>query len=179
MTRRIFVKVNRGMTDATAVCIYPWERDILQLVHGQDCEEVTIDQMCSMKDVVKVEKLKFNHSNETPPSLRDQLIAMATVEPEADPALDPQTEYGRMVEKYGMDKDLPIPCATRVYGEFTSGTFASKLKHYADEGAPSISVETMTVSEMREELKRRGTHFPPEANKTVLRELLNGERVAA
>lgn len=179
MSRRIFVRVNRGMTDATAVCIYPWERDVLQLVHGQDCEEVTIDQMCSMKDVVRVEKVKLNHSNQFPPSLREQLIAMATVDPEADPALEPESEYGRMVEKYGMDKDLPIPCVTRVYGEYSSGAFTAKLRKYAEEAAPPITVDTMTVSEIRDELKRRGIRFPPEANKTVLRELLSGEQVTA
>lgn len=179
MSRRIFVKVNRGMTDATAVCIFPWEREILQLVHGQDCEEVTIEQMCSMKDVVKVEKMKLNHATQFAPNLRDQLIIMSTVDPEVDPALDPQTEYGRMIEKYGMDKELPIPCVTRIYGEFSSGTFSAKLKTHLDDQAPSISVETMTVAEMRDELKRRGVRFPPEANKTVLRDLLAGEQVAA
>jgi hypothetical protein len=182
MTQKVFLKVNRGMTDKTLVCVYPWEKSLIESVHAQDCEPVSIDEMCSMKDVVKIEKQKLNHGDRFAPGLRDQLIEMATVHPEEDPANDPATEYGRMADKYGMDKDIPIPVVTRVYGEFSSGAFTEALKKFKSEmphgelvkGVPKSAthVAKMSVAELRDECARRGIGFTTEMSKAQLQELL-------
>lgn len=182
MTQRIFVKVNRGMTDKTIVRVYPWEKQILEMVHGQDCEPVTIDAMCDMKEAVKIEKMKLMHGNQYAPGLRDQLIEMATVDPESDPANDPATEYNRMAEKYGMDKDMPMPVVTRLYGEFASGAFEKALKAFQRERPHGnlkkgerkmvADPEKMSVAELRDALTARGIKFDAQAAKPELIEQL-------
>jgi len=138
MSRRIFARVSRGPMDKTAVCVFPWELAILMLVHNGDVEEVSIEEMATQKEgVVKVETQKLkklkNLKADYPPTLAEQLELMCYVDPEQDPALDPQGEYNRLVEKYGMDKDVPFPVATRIYGEFGSGAFEAKVKEFAED----------------------------------------------
>ena len=48
--------VDFDMTDKTAVCIYPWEKPILEQIHGGAVDEASIDEMCSLKGSIKVEK---------------------------------------------------------------------------------------------------------------------------
>jgi hypothetical protein len=180
VSRRVFVTVSRGMTDKTAVCVFPWEIDILSLVHGQEIKEVSIESMCSMEGAVKVEKHKLKHSNVQPPELRHQLEIMAYVDPEEDPANDPAAEYGRMVDKYGMDKELPIPCVARVYGEFSSGAFAARLKDHAKDRMPKPAAlkaadeglgkapDQMTVGELRNALNERSIPWKVTEGKAAL-----------
>jgi hypothetical protein len=185
VSRRIFVTVRRGMTDATAACVFPWELDILSLVHGQEIKEVPIEEMANQKDgVVKVERQKLkklpNLKAKYAPDLRHQLEAMCYVDPDEDPALDPVSEYDRLAMKYGMDKDLPIACVTRVYGEFSSGAFEAKLKQYAkdsmekpvglratDEGLEKAP-DLMTIKELRDALKDRGVEWKVTESKADL-----------
>lgn len=168
MSRRHFALIERGMTDKTAVCVYPWELPILLLVHGGNVEEKSIDELCAMKEgVIKVEKLKLKHTEHPAPGLREQYEIMAYVAPDEDPALDPAAEYDRLAMRYGMDKDLPIACVTRVYGEFSSGAFTSKLEEHAEDRAPkptylkavdegmSRAPADMKVGELRKELTAR------------------------
>ena len=172
MSRRVFAIIGRGMTDKTAVCVFPWELAILQLVHQQEVVEVPIDDMCKMKDgVVKVVKQKMKHSNVLPPDLRSQYEIMAYVDPEEDPANDPAGEYERMANKYGMDKDLPIACVGRVYGEFTSGAFTATLKEHARDRQPKPAhlkatdeglgkaPDQMSIGELRSALSERGVKW--------------------
>lgn len=185
MSRRIFAEIARGMTDKTAVCVYPWELAVLELVHGGDVTEKTIDQLCDIKQgVVKVEKIKLKHTDRPAPGLREQYEIMAYVDPEEDPALDPEGEYSRLAQKYGMDKELPIPCVTRVFGEFSTGNFTRALKEHASDRAPmpaylkavqeglSRSPADMTVKQLREELKERGIAWKVTEGRDALAEKL-------
>lgn len=180
MSRRVFVTVSRGMTDKTAVCVFPWELDVLALVHGQEIKEVSIDAMCNMDGAVKIEKHKLKHAKVQPPELRHQLEIMAYVEPDQDPANDPAAEYNRMIEKYGMDKELPIPCVTRVYGEFSSGAFVARLKEHARERMPRPAAlkaadeglgkapDQMSIGELRDALHERGVKWKVTESKADL-----------
>lgn len=168
MSRRIFVTVTRGMTDKTSVCIFPWEIDVLALVHGQEIKETSIDDMASMQGAVKVEKTKFKHSKDGGPDLRAQLEAMCYVDPEDDPCNDPAAEYNRLGEKYGMDKEFPVACVERVYGRFESGAFTAKLQEFAEERIEkpahlnveeSKSPADMSRDELRAQLKEMGIAF--------------------
>lgn len=180
MSRRIFAVIERGMTDKTAVCVFPWELPILQLVHGGAVEEKSIDELCDLKGAVKVEKQKTKHSKVVPPDLRAQYEIMAYVEPDEDPANDPGGEYERMANKYGMDKELPIACVTRVYGEFTSGAFTRLLEEHREDRMPrpaalkardeglGKSPDQMSIGELREALKERGIPWNVTEGKAAL-----------
>jgi len=183
----VFAIIGRGMTDKTAVCVFPWELAILQLVHQQEVVEVPIDDMCKMKDgVVKIEKQKQKHSKVLPPDLRSQYEIMAYVDPEEDPANDPTGEYERMVNKFGMDKELPIPCVARVYGEFTSGAFTAALKEHAHDRQPKPAhlkatdeglgkaPDQMSVKELRDALTEREVPWKVTQTKAQLIEKLEG-----
>lgn len=181
MSRRVFVTVKRGMTDATAVCIFPWEIPLLAHIHGQEITEKSIDEMSTVKDgVVKKEKIKFKYSGLDGPSLRHQLEVMAYVEPDEDPAEDPATEYQRMVDKYGMDVALPIPVVTRVYGEYSSGAFEARLKEYGRERLPKPNIlkardegldgapDQLSVAELRDALDARSIQWTAKDTKSTL-----------
>ena len=180
MTRRIFVTVTRGMTDKTAVCIFPWEKRLLESIHGGDVQEVSIDDMCSLAGATKIEKIKLptREPGEPPrqlaPNLRDQLEAMTFVDPEYDPVQDPMSEYMRLVDKYGPDKDIPIPVVTRIFGEFDSGAFAAALKAVSkDEPQKSGKpIEEMSINELRAELGRLDIDFDRSATKAEMVDLL-------
>lgn len=187
MSRRIFAVIERGMTDKTAVCVYPWELPILQLVHGGAVEQKSIDELCRVKDgVVKVEKQRTKHSKVVPPDLRQQYEIMAYVDQDEDPANDPAAEYERLANKYGMDKELPIACVTRVYGEYSSGAFERTLKEHAedrpdkptflkaaDEGLDKAP-EQMSVKELREALNERDIEWKATESKQTLIDRLTG-----
>jgi hypothetical protein len=183
MTIRVFLNVKRGITDATAVCVYPWEKEILEHIHGQDVTEVTIEQMATIKDgVVKRERVKFKYSDLPPIDLRQQLEAMAFVDPEDDPGLDAATEYGRLIEKYGLDADFPIPVVERIYGKLAS--FERMVREYAKETMPkpahlkaldeglAKAPNKMNVGELRSALTERGIEWETAEGKKALLEKL-------
>jgi hypothetical protein len=185
VTVRVFMKVHRGPMDATAVCVYPWEKPLIEMVHGQDATIVTIDEMCKMTDgVASVAKLKLKHTKHHAPDMRQQLEGMCYVDPETDPAQDPDTEYGRLLQKYGMDKDLPIPVVTRVYGEVNAGAFAKVLKEFSKEKMDMpehlkaveegmIPLNQMSVAQLREALDKRGIEWAPKEPAAILRKRLS------
>ncbi|TAK84371.1 MAG: hypothetical protein EPO20_14890 [Betaproteobacteria bacterium] len=182
MSRRVFVRVRRGPMDNTAVCVFPWEMPILQLVHMQEVTEVSIDEMATQREgVVKVEKLKLKHTDKPAPDLRSQLEIMAYVDPDEDPVNDPASEYERLVNKYGMDKDLPIPCVTRIYGEYAEGgAFAAALEKHAKNRLPKPAAlkamdeglgkapDQMSIAELRAALKERGIEWKVTDTKVAL-----------
>jgi hypothetical protein len=182
VSRRIFVTVTRGMTDKTAVCIYPWEKPILEQIHGGDVAEVTIEEMCSLKGAIKVEKNVHKRQDgiesEAAPNLRAQLEAMSIVPEDEDPANDPAAEYSRLIDKYGLDKDMPLPVVTRVYGEFQSGAFAAALKQelgkrsQAKAARSGKPIEEMSINEVRSALKAAGIEYDQKAKLPELRDLL-------
>lgn len=190
MTVRVFLNVRRGITDSTAVCVYPWEKPILEAIHGQDVEPVSIEDLCDVKDgVARVEKMKFKYEGRPGPDLRAQLEGMAFVDPEEDPALDPASEYNRLAEKYGGDKELPILMVERVYGRYESGAFERVLKDFAQEHMPKPShlkardegmqkaPREMNVGELRIALSERGVKWKVTEGADALRLKLEGALV--
>jgi hypothetical protein len=197
VSARVFALITRGMTDKTAVCVFPWELPILQLIHGGGVEEVQLEDLNNVNDgAMKIERLRFKkraeypgHIPAMPLDLRAQLEVMQWVDPDEDPANDPMAEYGRLAEKYGMDKELPLACVTRVYGEFNSGAFEAKVKEFGkislpkptalrarDEGLGK-SPNQMSVSELRIALSERAVEWTAKDNKQALVEKLSGALV--
>lgn len=185
MSQKIFVNVRRGPMDNTAICVFPWEMPILELVHMNSVEQVSIEQMANQKDgVIKVEKLKLKHTEHPAPDIRSQLEAMTYVEPEADPANDPAAEYDRLAGKYGMDRDFPMPCVERIFGPFGSGAFEAKLKEHSRERAPKPASlraideglakhpRDMKVGELRKALTEREVKWNPRQGQAELADML-------
>ncbi len=187
MTQRIFVTVKRGMTDETAVCVYPWEMRLLERIHGGSVKERSIDELCEMHGPVKIEKNRTQIKREggekpdAAPDLREQLMAMARVDPDEDPTQDPAAEYNRLIDKYGMDAEISLPVVTLVYGQLDSGAFEAAMK--ASSGtvakskrspAPAAEkpIEQMTLNELRAKLKEAGIDFDISATKAQLADLL-------
>jgi hypothetical protein len=190
VTIRVFLNVKRGMTDATAVCVYPWEKRLLEHIHGSEAIEVSIDAMATVKDgVVKKEKVKFKYDGRPGPDLRQQLEAMAYVDPEEDPTLDAAGEYSRLVDKYGMDAGVKMPVVTLIYGLFESGGFEKVLAEHAKERLPKPThmkaadeglekaPNKMNVGELREALTARGVDWESSEGKKDLLAKLEGALV--
>jgi hypothetical protein len=190
MTTRIFVLVRRGRMDATPTCIYPWEKQILELIHGQDVQDVSVEEMAEVKEgVSKKTKMKFKYDGLAGPDLRQQLEVMAYVDPEDDPASDPMSEYNRLIEKYGMDAEYPMPVVERVFGRFDSGGFERILAEHAKQRSTKPSVlkamgeglskapSKMNVGELRKALDERQIAWETSQTKQELVDLLEGALV--
>src|SRR5262245_37629737 len=122
MSYRIFMTVNRGMTDATATCVFPWEQPLLQEVHGEAAQPVSIDEMCKIHGAKKVEtvklpiSLKMRKKAELPPDTRGQLEAMCKVARGDDPKFNIEAEYARLEGKYGMHPKINMTVVAKVFG---------------------------------------------------------------
>lgn len=201
MSYRIFMTINRGITDETPVCVYPWERPLLEEIHGAGAQPVSIEEMCSMKGVKSVAEIKLpsGGERETPngeqakveraPGLREQLVAMTRVAPENDPANDVDTEWGRLLERYGMHPKVEMPVVEKVYGSLPA--FRKVVRAYRgstpprvdpiegmeDAGAaPDVSDELapadMSVPQLKAALGARDIEYKKSAKREELEELL-------
>lgn len=191
--RRIFMTIKRGITDQTAVCVFPWEKPLIEEIHGGNAIEVSIDDMCSKEGVkvVKTIKLKervdLNGEAMVPEQgldLRARLTRMTMVDPEEDPSQDPDSEYGRMQEKYGMHPELPILVVEKVYGsarqfrvcvrDFAAG----RVPDFLDDGAvddrseDELAPAEMTMQQLRKALKARDIPYARTDTRDKLEELL-------
>lgn len=193
MSRRIFVTVERGPMDKTASCVFPWEVQLLQHIHGGAVKEVSLDELCSMEGAASVEKLKPKRQGAVlnGPDLREQLEAMVYVSPEEDPANDPAAEFARLSQLYGMDAELPILVVARIYGEYNSGGFERVLEKHAKERAKKperlkaqeegldAAPDKLSIAELRDALDARDVKWTPADNKAALVKKLEGTLVAS
>jgi hypothetical protein len=120
---RIFIKIKRGMTDTTSVCVFPWEKPLVEEIHGGNARVVTIDDMCNQEGVQSVKPLEMKtrldrHGEEITAaqglSPREQLVAMTKVAGASNPFADPLAEWGRLEMVYGANED-GIPVVEKVY----------------------------------------------------------------
>ena len=190
MINRIFMTIQRGLTDKTPVCVYPWEKPILEEIHGGNAVEVSIVEMCDLKGATKIKKLKLLHkTSEEGPTMREQYEAMTKADPESDPLADPEAEYGRLAERYGMHTKVALPNVEKVYGSI--GNFRRAMRDYArgktpdflDTSGPIKEDEQKPVSEMSDgELKAALTKSSIDFGKKPTREHLENlytDQVAA
>lgn len=185
--------IDRGLTDKTPVCVYPWERPLVEEVHGTSAILITIDQMCDKTGAKSTKTLKLNGARrdqddqpmtpEYAPDLRRQLEMMATVDPDNNPVDDPAAEWGRCVERYGMHDKVEVSVVEKVYGN--ERTFRACLRDFAvgrvpdflnyDEEGGEEAEETplvdMTKAELQEKLTAMGVKFSPSAGKEKLMDL--------
>lgn len=189
MLQRIFVNVKRGLTDNTAVCVYPWEMPIMQEIHGGSVTEVSIEEMCDLKSPKSVKKLKLkNPKADAPLTLRQQLEAMAKVDPEESPLQDPEGEYNRLVERYGMHLTVAVPNVEKVFGSYPG--FRRALADYAKGNVPEFldisgpieggekSVAEMSDKDLKAELKKAGIAFEKSDTRERLEQLYTDQVTA-
>jgi hypothetical protein len=181
--RRVFMLVKRGMTDSTPVCVYPWEKPILEEIHGSNAVEVSIDEMCELKGAKSVKEVKLKHPKAVKaPTMREQYEAMVRVDPEQSPLNDPEAEFGRLAERYGMHAEVNLPNVTKVFGNL--GNFRAAMRDYAKGRIPAFldtdspiedekTLAEMTDVEVRSALKERGVKVPKGATRDDLEELFH------
>jgi hypothetical protein len=122
MSYRIFMLLDRGPMDKTAICIYPWEKPCVEEVHRGACSEVSLDEMATLKGAPTVKKVKppvaekDGRKLEEAPGLREQYAAMLVVPEEDDPKHDMVAEYNRLSGRYGMHHSVALPVVEKVYG---------------------------------------------------------------
>lgn len=184
--QKVFMLIQRGLTDKTAICVWPWEQPILEEIHGGSAVAVTLDEMCDLKQPVRVKQLKLRHSQGGKMlTLREQLEAMVKLDPDTNPLEDPETEYDRLVGAYGRHLEVNLPNVTKVYGSI--GNFRRAMRDYANGRVPDfldvsgpIQVEgekkasDMTDAEIRAVLKEKKIPIPKNADREELEELLAG-----
>lgn len=181
--QKVFVLVSRGLTDKTAVCVFPWEAPILEEIHGSNAVKVTIDEMCDLKQPIRVKQLKLKHSTEKMLTLREQFESMVKIDPLRNPLEDPEAEFARMEGCYGRHLEVNISNVEKVYG--SRGNFRRAMREFASgktpdfldqEGPIEISgekpVADMTDGEIRAILKERKVSIPKGAEREELEELL-------
>lgn len=187
--RRIFGHTTRGMTDKTLVCVFPWEAAILQEIHGSNFVEVSIDELSSLKDAVKVTNTKLKHADKPAPDLRGQYELMATTF-DVNPLQYPQMEYQRLRELYGMHLEVNLPNVEKVYG--SEAQFRNMLVNFVASGGTMTDGEAvstdpvidtdgdedetpiaeLSVKEIKDKLRAAGVDFAGNASRAVLEDLL-------
>lgn len=192
MPYRIFMTIQRGTMDKTAVCVFPWERPILEEIHGGGAEVVGIEDMASLKGASKVVTVKLrNPKAELAPDLKEQLQAMAQVDRETNPFNNLEEEFNRLAQKYGMHPEVKMPVVEKVYGSLAN--FRVTVRAYrADtppkddpmypetdlsddaggEEASDLAPSDMTVPQLKTALDARGVDYPKTAKREVLEALL-------
>jgi hypothetical protein len=180
--RRVFMLIQRGMTDRTLVCVWPWEKPVLEEIHGSNAVEVSIDEMCELKGAVSVKEVKLKHPKAVKGmTLREQFEAMSRVDPERSPLNEPELEFNRLMGRYGMHSEVKLPNVTKVFGNF--GNFRAALRDYSKGKVPAFldtsspiedeekPLAEMTDAEVRKALKERGATVPRGASREELDEL--------
>lgn len=155
---KVFMLIQRGLTDRTPVCVFPWEQPILEEIHGGNAQPVTIDGLCDLQGASKVTKMKMLHPKaEEGPTMREQYEAMVKVDAETSPLNDPEAEFGRMVEVYGMHVNVKLPNVEKVFG--SPAGFRKAMRDYAHGNVPDFVGETGPIeteaAEAEEKPRRR------------------------
>lgn len=198
-TKRIIMTIHRGPMDATAVCVYPWEKPLLEEVHKGGANEQSIEDMCKLHGPVSVKKQKLPYAADGKkayaPDLREQLEGMCAVAEDDDPAQDPAAEFARLGAKYGMHPEVKMLVVERVYGsealfrrmlrEFQKATRLDDLDDIipsrgaspvsgdapVEEKPAGPSIAEMSRKELMELLKKDDIGIPKNATTETLREL--------
>ena len=200
MTYRVFVNVNRGIMDSTAVCVFPWEVLLLEEIHGEQAQMTNPEEMSAIRGARSIKAIKMPYNEEADPvlPLKEELIARQRVAPGDDPLHDPASEYERLVSLYGMDKELPMPVVKKVYG--SPSQFAQSVKIFRkgslppaniddlihgvtedgddEEDLESAAPEALSLNQLRKRLKEMGVPVPNRAKRDDLVEILV-EKMAA
>ena len=113
---------------------------------------------------------------------------MLKVDPETDPINDIDAEYNRLVERYGLHPDMPLPFVEKVYGGIqrfravvrqfkgTEPKDVGRLLGGEDEPEENedLTVAEMNGKQLKDYLRENGVTFHPRANLDQLRDLAEG-----
>lgn len=192
-----FLLVDKGPMTKTLVCVFPWERYLLEEIHGAGAIPVTIDELCDLQGG-KVRKIKLNPQGrrdvdgkvlqpEEGLTLRAQYERMVEVDPDDSPANDVQGEWNRLIAVYGKHPTTDTTVAEKVFAnvrvfrtcvrDFVNGIVPEMLRDIDDDD--DRPVETMTARELKQALTERGIEFKGNASREDLLALLQEQKKAA
>lgn len=191
--KRIIVKIKRGVTDDTPVIVWPWEKPLIEEIHGGNSVEINVDDMVKLTGAKSVKTIKMQEREDkdgktvqaiAAPSPRDSILKMLDVDPENDPLDDPAQEWARMVQFYGMHPAIQISVVEKVYSnerlfrqcmrDFAAGRVPEFLADMdeAIEDEDNIPIAEMTITQLRDKAKALGIQFPPKTGRDRLEELI-------
>lgn len=200
MPYRIFMTIQRGTMDKTAVCVFPWERPILEEIHGGGAQVVEIEQMASLKGASKVVTVALkNPKAKLAPDLQAQLEAMSRVERAANPFNNLEEEFNRLAQKYGMHAEVKMPVVEKVFG--SPANFRMIVQAYrtdtppkqdpmypetdidddaqADTEAADLAPSEMTATQLKAALDAREVKYAARASRDELEALLTEQLATA
>lgn len=184
--QKVFMLVQRGLTDRTPVCVWPWEKPILEEIHGGNAQEVTLDELCDLKNPLKVKTIKLKNAvGGRMLTLREQFESMIKVDPDRNPLQDPEQEFDRLIGVYGRHLEVNLPNVMKVYGSI--GNFRRAMRDYATGKTPDFldvsgpidvpgekPTAQMTDAEIKAALKEKKVKVPAGADRGDLEELFAG-----
>lgn len=143
MTYRVYVNVSRGIMDATSVCVFPWEVPILEEIHGESAQLATPEDMAKIRGAASIKEIRmpYNPDADKLKPLGEALVDRLRVDSEDDPFRDLNAEYDRLVNLYGMDKELPMPVVKKVYG--SPAQFRVAVQQYKRGALPPANIEEL------------------------------------
>lgn len=133
LSRRVLVKVNRGLTDVTPVVVWEHEIPLLEAVHGEGTVTVVEDAAAALDDKFAP---KRGDLMKRPPS---QAIGLQDVF-----CGDPRAEYERLAAVYGAHPEMKISVVEYVYGRYDQGRFAMMVQ--------PADLEDLSERQLRERL---------------------------
>lgn len=198
MSYRIFMLLDRGPMDKTAICVFPWEKPLVEEVHRGNATEVSLDKIATLEGSPTIKKLKApvaekdGRKLDPVPGLREQYAAMLVVPEEEDPKHDMVAEYNRLAGRYGMHHSVALPVVEKVYGSvrnfimlakpFTGSKPPKNAELPGSEIDGDVSTDTETAAEtpiaemdrdaLKAALTKAGVPFKANAPLTVLRDKL-------
>jgi hypothetical protein len=176
MSYRIPVTVERGTMDSTLAWVFPWEVPLIEEVQRGEVRTLTLEEISSLAGAKEVKQMKLPSGGKRKrlnkdefvdvpfaPGLKEQFETMQKVDPENDPANDPEGEWNRLLNVYGMHPTVALPTVEKVYGN--EANFKRALQQFrgkrpeAEEDLSDKSPAEMTRPELMRALKERGVRY--------------------
>lgn len=182
--KRVFMAINRGITDTPVVCVYPWEKPILEEIHGGNARLVPVSEILQpAAPGMTVKTVKFPQHKlpdgrivdpDPLPTPREHIERMLAVDDDDSPASNPEGEWGRLMERYGMHPEIKMTVVEKVFGnlrEFrkvVKQCAAGKLPDFMFDGDAADEddddgdgLETLTTQQLRAKCDEAGIPYKP------------------
>lgn len=146
--KRVLVQVQRGPMSTTTIAIRPWERPLLEELHGEGAVQVVTEEEAN----VHAERL-----------------GLLNVEP-FDISNDLELEYDRLQTFYGMHPEVKVPIVERCYGKFSEGRFSKAVRQACSASRGAIddakveaprSAKALSLDELRDQADDLGIEWTP------------------
>ena len=145
---RVLVLVTRDMTETIPATVFIHEVPILQAIHGDDSVNIAPNPEKIMAGTTEALIL--------PGEREKQIERMLSSE-----EIDSGEEYQRLVQRYGLHSDVPIPYVEYVHGRINSKQWIDAMRMKASDIGASVDDEENYSEEEAAPAPRRGR--PPKS----------------